>query len=96
MLSARNAPHVDHVNFAVHTGAVVPTSVHVVAVSTFPVLIEIFPQYRDHSFFVVEDEVVIVDRGHKVVDVVPAGPRARFSRASSGSSAVVAVESQRA
>ena len=92
VLSARNAPHVDHVNFAVHTGAVVPTSVRVVAVSTFPVLIDVFPQYRDHSFFVVEDEVVIVDRGHKVVDVVPAGPRARFSRSSSGSSAVVAVD----
>ena len=60
--------------------------------STFPVLIDVFPQYRDHSFFVVEDEVVIVDRGHKVVDVVPAGPRARFSRSSSGSSAVVAVD----
>jgi len=40
-----------------------------------------FPQYRDHSFFVVEDEVVIVDRSHKIIDVVPAGPRARFSRA---------------
>ena len=92
VLSARNAPHVDRVNFAVHTGAVVPTSVRVVAVSTFPVLIDVFPQYRDHSFFVVEDEVVIVDRGHKVVDVVPAGPRARFSHSSSGSSAVVAVD----
>jgi hypothetical protein len=92
VLSARNSPHVDHVNFAVHTGAVVPTSVRVVAVSTFPVLIDVFPQYRDHSFFVVEDEVVIVDRAHKVVDVVPAGPRARFSRSSSGSSAVVAVD----
>ena len=92
MLSARNAPHVDHVNFAVHTGAVVPTSVRIVAISTFPILIETFPQYRDYSFFVVEDEIVFVDRGHKVVDVVPVGPRARFSRSSSGSSAVVAVD----
>jgi peptidoglycan hydrolase-like protein with peptidoglycan-binding domain len=63
--------------------------VHIVALSTFPVLIETFPQYRDYSFFVVEDEIVIVDRGHKVVDVVPAGPRAHFSRSSS--STVVAV-----
>ncbi|MGB8747998.1 MAG: peptidoglycan-binding domain-containing protein, partial [Pseudolabrys sp.] len=89
---ARNAPRVDHVNFAVHTGVVVPRSVNVVAISTFPVLIETFPQYRDYSFFVVEDEIVFVDRGHKVVDVVPVGPRARFSGASSGSSAVVAVD----
>ena len=92
VLSARNAPRVDHVNFAVHTGVVVPRSVNVVAISTFPVLIETFPQYRDYSFFVVEDEIVFVDRGHKVVDVVPVGPRARFSGASSGSSAVVAVD----
>jgi murein L,D-transpeptidase YcbB/YkuD len=87
VLSARNAPRVDHVNFAVHTGAVVPRSVNVVAISTFPILIETFPQYRDYSFFVVEDEIVFVDRGHKIVDVVPAGPRARFSR-SSGPTAV--------
>ena len=92
MLSARNAPRVDHVNFAVHTGVVVPRSVNVVAISTFPVLIETFPQYRDYSFFVVEDEIVFVDRGHKVVDVVPVGPRARFSSGSSGSSAVAAVD----
>src|SRR5262252_2141987 len=89
VLSARNAPRVDHVNFAVHTGAVVPRSVNVVAISTFPILIETFPQYRDYSFFVVEDEIVFVDRGHKIVDVVPAGPRARFSRSSSPSAVAV-------
>src|SRR5215475_10659337 len=91
VLSARNAPRVDHVNFAVHTGAVVPRSVNVVAISTFPILVETFPQYRDDRFFVVEDEIVIVDRSHKVVDVVPAGPRARFSRSSGGTSTAVAV-----
>ena len=89
MLSAKNAPRVDHVNFAVHTGAVVPRSVNVVAISTFPILIETFPQYRDYSFFVVEDEIVFVDHGHKIVDVVPAGPRARFSRSSSPTAVAV-------
>ena len=68
-------------NFEIRTGAVVPRSVRFASVTTFPVLVEFFPQYRDHSFFVVEDEIVIIDRSHKVVDVVPAGPRARFSRA---------------
>jgi peptidoglycan hydrolase-like protein with peptidoglycan-binding domain len=77
------------VNFAVHTGAVVPRSVNVVAISTFPILIETFPQYRDYSFFVIEDEVVIVDRGHRIVDVVPAGPRARYSRSSSSTTVAV-------
>ena len=89
MLSARNVPRVDHVNFAVHTGAIIPRSVNIVAISTFPVLIETFPQYRDYSFFVVEDEIVFVDRGHKVVDVVPVGPRTRFSRASSSTAVAV-------
>jgi hypothetical protein len=74
-------PRVNRVNFDIHAGVVVPRSVRFVSISTFPVLVEFFPQYRDHSFFVVEDEVVIVDRSHKIVDVVPAGPRARFSRA---------------
>ena len=72
-------PRVGRVNFAVHTGAVIPISVRIVSVSTFPVLIDVFPRYRDHSFFVVEDEIVIVDRGHRIVDVIPAGPRTRFS-----------------
>jgi len=89
VLSARNVPRVDHVNFAVHTGAIIPRSVNIVAISTFPVLIETFPQYRDYSFFVVDDEIVFVDRGHKVVDVVPAGPRTRFSRASSSTAVAV-------
>ena len=89
VLSARNVPRVDHVNFAVHTGAIIPRSVNIVAISTFPVLIETFPQYRDYSFFVVEDEIVFVDRGHKVVDVVPVGPRTRFSRASSSTAVAV-------
>jgi hypothetical protein len=61
VLSARNVPRVDHANFAVHTGAIIPRSVNIVAISTFPVLIETFPQYRDYSFFVVEDEIVFVD-----------------------------------
>jgi len=33
--------------------------------------------------------MLFVDRGHKVVDVVPAGPRTRFSRASSSTAVAV-------
>src|SRR5207253_9263973 len=57
-----------------------PSHVRIVSVSTFPILVELFPRFRDDSFFVVEDEIIIVDRSHRIVDVVPAGPRARFSR----------------
>jgi hypothetical protein len=38
-----------------------------------PALIEIHPQWRGHSYFVVHDDVVIVDRDHKIVATVPAG-----------------------
>ena len=81
MLRANNAPrvNVNSINFQVHAGVALPSSVSVVSVSTFPALIDTFPAYRDYSFFVVEDEVVFVDRDRRIVDVVPAGPRTRFS-----------------
>jgi peptidoglycan hydrolase-like protein with peptidoglycan-binding domain len=90
VVSARNAPRVDHVSFSIHTGTVVPRDVHIVSVTTFPVLIEAFPRYRDYSFFVVEDEVVFVDTNHKIVDVVPVGGGAHIG--SSSTSTTVAVD----
>jgi peptidoglycan hydrolase-like protein with peptidoglycan-binding domain len=83
VISASNAPRVNNVDFAIRTNTVVPSHVHVVGISTFPVLVEAFPRYRDDSFFVVNDEIVIVDHSHRIVDVVPAGPRAHLGRASS-------------
>jgi len=61
-----------------------------VSVTTFPVLIETFPRYRDYSFFVVEDEIVFVDRSHKIVDVVPVGGGTHVG--SSSTSTTVAVD----
>jgi peptidoglycan hydrolase-like protein with peptidoglycan-binding domain len=84
VLSAKNAPRVDHVDFAIRTNTVVPSHVRVAEVSTFPILVETFPRYREDSFFVVEDEIVIVDRHHHIVDVVPAGPRSHLGRARGG------------
>ena len=90
VISARNAPRVDRVSFSIHTGTVVPRNVRIVSVTTFPILIETFPRYRDYSFFVVEDEIVFVDRSHKIVDVVPVGGGAHVG--SSSTSTTVAVE----
>jgi peptidoglycan hydrolase-like protein with peptidoglycan-binding domain len=67
-----------------------PSNISAVSVSTFPALIDTFPAFRDHSFFVVDDEVVFVDRDRRVVDVVPAGPRTRFSGGGQGSTGSVA------
>jgi hypothetical protein len=64
-------PRVNNVNFAVSAGTVVPTSVRVVDVA--PALIEINPAWRGHQYFVVRDEIVIVDHSRKIVAVVPVG-----------------------
>src|SRR5262249_58527814 len=97
VLSARNVPRVTNVNFPVHVGTVVPTHVNVVSVSTFPALIDTFPQFRDDSFFVAEDEIVVVDHSRRIVDAIPVGPRARFSQGGSnvGSQSGSNVEARR-
>jgi hypothetical protein len=94
VLHADNAPRINAnaVNFQVHAGVAVPSSVSVVSVSAYPALIDVFPAYRDYSFFVVEDEVVFVDRDRHIVDVVPAGPRTRFSRGDHGSGSIAAID----
>ncbi|BAR62530.1 hypothetical protein NK6_9391 [Bradyrhizobium diazoefficiens] len=83
VLSSRNVARVNasSINFQVNTGVVVPRSINVVSVSAFPALIDVFPAFRDDSFFVVDDEIVVLDRSRRIVDVVPAGPRTRFSHA---------------
>jgi len=71
VLTRSNAPRVDSVNFSVSVGTAVPTSVRVVEVPD--VLIRIHPEWRGHRYFVVRDEIVIVDNSHKIVSVVPVG-----------------------
>jgi len=71
VLAGNNVPRVNNVNFAINVGVVVPSSVRVVDVP--PALIEIYPQWRGHEYFVVQDDVVIVDRSRKIVARVPVG-----------------------
>ena len=71
VLTGSNVPRVDRVNFSLSVGTVIPTSVRVIEVA--PALIEIHPEWRGHSFFVVRDEIVVIDRSHKIVAVVPVG-----------------------
>ena len=85
VVQASKAPHINasSINFQVRTGIAVPSSVTIASVSTYPALIDVFPAYRDDSFFVVEDEVVIVDHDRRIVDVVPVGAGGRFAGAAS-------------
>jgi hypothetical protein len=66
-----NVPRADNVNFSVRVGTTVPTSVRIVEVPD--VLIRIHPEWRAHRYFVVRDDVVIVDTSHRIVAVVPVG-----------------------
>jgi peptidoglycan hydrolase-like protein with peptidoglycan-binding domain len=71
VLAGRNVPRVDNVNFSLSVGTVVPSHVRIVNVP--PALIEINPAWRGHQYFVVRDEIVIVDHSRKVVAAVPVG-----------------------
>ena len=48
-----------------------PSGVRIVEVP--PTLIDIHPEWRGHSYFVVRDEIVIVDRDRHVMAIVPTG-----------------------
>ena len=65
------------VDFSVSVGVAVPRTVELRPVPT--TIVDIVPQYRGYDFFVVRDEVVIVEpSSHKIVDVIERGPtRAR-------------------
>jgi putative peptidoglycan binding protein/uncharacterized protein DUF1236 len=60
-----------YAGFALSVGTAVPSSVRIVEVPS--ALIEINPQWRGHQYFVVRDEIVIVDHSRKIVAVVPVG-----------------------
>jgi hypothetical protein len=72
VINGSNAPRVDHVDFDVRVGTVVPRGkIHVVPVSE--TLIRIEPRWRGLLYFVYEDEVVIVNpRNMTIVAVVAA------------------------
>jgi hypothetical protein len=80
VLSGRDVPRDDRVNFNVAVGVDVPREVRIAEVPE--TLIEIHPEWRGHEYFVVRDEIVIVDHDRHVVALVPVGS----SSASTGSS----------
>jgi len=69
VLARSDVPRVNNANFALSVGTVVPTTVRVVEVPE--TLIEIYPQWRGDEYFVVRDEIIIVDHGHRIVAVLP-------------------------
>jgi hypothetical protein len=71
VLSSRDAPRVDRVNFRIDVGVEVPREIRVVEVPQ--TLVEIYPEWRGHQYFVVQDEIVIVDRSRRILARAPVG-----------------------
>ena len=88
VLASRNVPRVNNVKFALSVGTAVPSSVRIVDVPS--ALIEINPQWRGHQYFVVRDEIIIVDRSRKIVATVPVGSSGGAALHSRGGAASVA------
>jgi hypothetical protein len=61
---------ITNINFSVSVGTVIPRDLRL---HTLPSdIVEIVPQYRGYSFFVVRDEIVIVEpSSYKIVTVIP-------------------------
>ena len=68
VLVGGNARRVNNVNFTLRVGTVVPTSVRVVEVA--PVVVVIHPEWRGYMYFVVGDEIIIVNRNHHIVAIL--------------------------
>ena len=69
VIQSSNAPRVSNVNFSISVGTVVPRSVKVVAVPS--TLVEIHPAWRGYMYFIVGDEIIIVEpRTLKIVAVL--------------------------
>ena len=65
-----NVAPVNNVNFSLSVGAVVPRDVRFQPLPAD--VVEVMPQYRGYNFFVVRDDIVIVDPStYKIVDVLP-------------------------
>jgi hypothetical protein len=71
IVKERGAPRANNVNFALTIGSAVPRSVKLVRVPS--TIAEIEPAWRDFEYFLVGEEIVIVDpRRMEIVAVVPA------------------------
>jgi hypothetical protein len=84
VLARSDVPRLNSVTFALSAGTIVPTTVHVVEVPD--TLISIHPEWRGDSYFVVRDDIVIVDHGHRIVAVLPVGSSGARAQASGSSS----------
>lgn len=71
IVKSKSAPRVNNVNFNISVGTVVPRSVRVAALP--PRVVQIYPQWRGYRYFIVGDEIIIVEPNTlEIVFVLPA------------------------
>jgi len=61
VLAQKSAPRVSNVNFSLSVGTVVPRTVHVVALPS--TVVSIYPAWRGFMYFIVGDQIVVVEPG---------------------------------
>ena len=61
VIRSSNAPRVTNVNFSVSVGTVVPRTVRFAPLP--PVLVEIYPSWRSYEYFIVSEQIIIVEPG---------------------------------
>jgi hypothetical protein len=65
----KSGPRVTNVNFSLSVGTVVPRTVRFATLP--PILVEIYPQWRGYEYFIVEEEIIIVEpRTLKIVAII--------------------------
>jgi hypothetical protein len=81
-ISAQKVEPATNVNFSISVGTRVPRSVHLHTVSAD--IVSSVPQYRGYSYFVTNNQIVIVEpRTYEIVSVMPYGGGNRAAAASS-------------
>ncbi|MPZ40957.1 MAG: DUF1236 domain-containing protein [Rhizobiales bacterium] len=85
-----DVPRVTSVNFNLAVGTVVPPRVRVMTVPE--VIVDIRPEFRNHQYFVVRDEIVILDNRRHIVAVIPVDMAGGGGRAVRGGGADVAID----
>ena len=71
VLTRSDVPRMSNPNFSVTVGASVPT--HVQLVDVPQTIVQFHPQWRGYSYFVANDEIVIVRPSRRIVAVIPTG-----------------------
>lgn len=69
MIKSSKYERVKNVNFSISVGTHVPKTVHFYTVT--PEIVTIYPRYRGFKFFLVSDEIIIVDpSSYEIVQVI--------------------------